>query len=305
MHAFARWLLSIALLGTAAIGAPASIAAAQQAQAPFCVPGQAPSFAFAIGDLHSVLGAIMGDPVECEHPNSANGDTLQQTTTGLAVYRQDSNTPEFTDGWNHWALTDQGVVAWAGSDRPVGTAQAGQTGPPAGAGAAQCVDVGAGLCLNAVPELADTVALLSKTSTAPPLLRTAARGGYLIHYGDLAPDVLGVFRPSRREVIVSASLRSYPMVDRGPILVHELQHVSDWIDKGGELDTTSGCLATEENAFQSEAATWLELHAGHLEAPANDVEQEFNAIARAIQTDPAGFTNRLTAAYQDECAGAG
>ena len=58
----------------------------------------------------------MGAPLECEHSNSENGDTLQLTTTGLAIYVASTNTPEFTDGWNHWALTGQVIVAWSGTE---------------------------------------------------------------------------------------------------------------------------------------------------------------------------------------------
>src|SRR5215469_5698617 len=108
-----RWLLAAGML-VASMGLPMPVAAAPDS-APFCGAGQAPAFVFGIADLKVALGAVMGDPVECEHPNSANGDTLQQTTTGLAIYRQATNTPEFTDGWNHWALSSQGLIAWSGS----------------------------------------------------------------------------------------------------------------------------------------------------------------------------------------------
>ena len=56
----------------------------------------------------------MGNPFECEHPNNANGDTLQKTTTGLAFYRKSTNTPTFTDGYRHWGLTATGIVGWVG-----------------------------------------------------------------------------------------------------------------------------------------------------------------------------------------------
>jgi hypothetical protein len=44
-----------------------------------CVHRPLPVFAL----LKTQLGAIMGDPVECEH-QTANGERLQATTTGLA-----------------------------------------------------------------------------------------------------------------------------------------------------------------------------------------------------------------------------
>ena len=240
----------------------------------------------------------MGDALTCEYGDpGGSGDVLQQTTTGLAVYREGTNTPEFTDGWNHWALTGQGVVTWSG-------AQAAAAAPPSQSQqSAACTDVGAGLCFSAAAELGDTVTLLAKTGVAQPLLRNAAKDGYSVRYGNLPPDVLGLFRPSRHEIVISMDLRRYSAMDRGPVLAHELQHVSDWITQGQQLDTTAGCLATETSAFHTESAAWLELRGGRLAPPSNDLEQEFNAITRALQTDPTGFANRLTLLYHDECTG--
>jgi hypothetical protein len=60
----------------------------------------------------------MGEPLECEHANTESGDSLQQTTTGLAVYDQATNTPSFTDGWRSWALTQRGLLSWEGQNAP-------------------------------------------------------------------------------------------------------------------------------------------------------------------------------------------
>jgi hypothetical protein len=58
----------------------------------------------------------MGSPTTCEYADpSGTGDVEQKTSTGLAFWRKFTNTPTFTDGWNHWALTDGGVVTWTGS----------------------------------------------------------------------------------------------------------------------------------------------------------------------------------------------
>jgi hypothetical protein len=86
------------------------------ATAAYCQPGQQPTFALGVADLQQQLGDTMGAPLECEHPVSANGDTIQQTTTGLVIYRAATNTVMFTDGWRHWALTPRGMVRWEGTD---------------------------------------------------------------------------------------------------------------------------------------------------------------------------------------------
>lgn len=82
--------------------------------APSCRPGQPPAFVLGFAELKQRLGDTMGEPLECERVNPENGDTLQQTTTGLAVYRKSTGLLMFTDGWRKWALTPDGLVAWEG-----------------------------------------------------------------------------------------------------------------------------------------------------------------------------------------------
>jgi hypothetical protein len=57
----------------------------------------------------------MGQAVTCEYADpSGTGDVEQQTTAGLAFWRKATNTPTFTDGGTHWALTAGGLVSWSG-----------------------------------------------------------------------------------------------------------------------------------------------------------------------------------------------
>ena len=81
-------------------------------EAPHCAAGQPAEFLFGIAALQERLGATMGLPLECEHVNAENGDTIQHTTTGLAYYRPEINTPMFTDGQTHWALSNNQVLMW-------------------------------------------------------------------------------------------------------------------------------------------------------------------------------------------------
>ncbi len=112
-----------------AAGATADKADAQDQDgfAPYCTPGQRPSFVNGLATLKTQLGDTMGVPVECEHPASASGDIVQLTTTGLAAYSKLTNTVTFTDGWRHWALRGDSVVTWEGT----------QSNPPVGLTAAQ------------------------------------------------------------------------------------------------------------------------------------------------------------------------
>jgi len=71
-------------------------------------------FSYGFAGLHERLGVVMGEPVECEHAGPESGDSYQQTTTGIALYRGNMNMTMFTNGREHWALTDSGLVHWSG-----------------------------------------------------------------------------------------------------------------------------------------------------------------------------------------------
>jgi hypothetical protein len=115
-----RVAVGLALLVTAF-----SATAASAQSSPFCQSGQSPTFVFGFASLKAALSDTMGDPIECEHANPSNGDTLQKTSTGLSFYRKSTNTPTFTDGFNHWAMTNTGMVTWTGASiDPPGTAAA-------------------------------------------------------------------------------------------------------------------------------------------------------------------------------------
>ena len=81
----------------------------------FCAPGVQPSFQLGFATLKEKLGDRMGGPTECEHPDAASGDSLAHTSTGLAFYRQRTNTASFTNGTDHWALLPNGLGHWIGS----------------------------------------------------------------------------------------------------------------------------------------------------------------------------------------------
>src|SRR4051794_40025939 len=83
------WLIVTVLSAVAAaiLGSTSPTPASAQV-APFCGPGETPAFTFGFAALKAQLGPVMGEPIECAHPNDANGDVLQNTTTGLSFWRK-------------------------------------------------------------------------------------------------------------------------------------------------------------------------------------------------------------------------
>ena len=115
--AFTR--VAVVLLTLLASGAP--VHADDSSPAPYCEPGQDPSFQFGLAYLKGQVGDPMGYALECQHVDPASGNDIQLTTTGLATYRVAANMAEFTNGSEHWALTPDGLAYWTGqSDDPPG-----------------------------------------------------------------------------------------------------------------------------------------------------------------------------------------
>jgi hypothetical protein len=129
-------LASVALLATVVGGTVIvnPFGLAQQARLPVLLQAERgrsgvcnplrPTFYYGFAELQKQLGARMGDAAECEQSIHSNGDTRQRTTTGTAYYRKGANVPTFTDGNQHWALTDDGLAYWTGDvvDPPSGVA---------------------------------------------------------------------------------------------------------------------------------------------------------------------------------------
>ena len=117
-----KWGVSAA--AAVAVAAPAPVNRGSAAPRPGsttlansrCGAGQTPRFSLGFAGLKAQLGDVLGDPTTCEFADpNGSGDMLQQTTRGLAFWRKSSNTPTFTNGSDHWALTPAGWVTWTGS----------------------------------------------------------------------------------------------------------------------------------------------------------------------------------------------
>lgn len=148
--------------------------AAQPAQG--CASGETPDYVFGFADLHAWLGDTMGAPTTCEYADpNGTGDTEQNTTNGLAFWRKSTNTPTFTNGWEHWALTLLGNVTWSGTSidpPPDATVLISTWTPPARSKTTDCVNVGG------LPDSGCTPGALNPDVTPDTLGSTICTSGY-------------------------------------------------------------------------------------------------------------------------------
>lgn len=87
----------------------AAVPAASSAQ-------ESPGFKLGFKTLADMIPAIVGTPLEEEH-STANGDSLQRTSTGLMVWRKADNWTAFTDGARTWINGPSGLQDRLNSDR--------------------------------------------------------------------------------------------------------------------------------------------------------------------------------------------
>lgn len=99
------------MISVAILLVPLNQVTAQRAK--WCADGVTPQFAPSLAALQHALGDVMGVPAGCPQVD-AEGDTVQATTTGLAVYRS-TGMALFAAGDIHWALTPDGLETWTGN----------------------------------------------------------------------------------------------------------------------------------------------------------------------------------------------
>jgi enterochelin esterase-like enzyme len=110
------------------VALPTAVAAPSATATPGPAPAPQPRAEFMLGfaALASQIPGVVGVPLESEHWG-ANGDSLQQTSTGLMAWRKADNWTAFTDGSQTWINGPYGVQMRANDALfPWETASAGQ-----------------------------------------------------------------------------------------------------------------------------------------------------------------------------------
>jgi hypothetical protein len=279
-------LLGLLVLAAFVI-APASNAWAQPAT--LCGPSQSPHFASGFASLSARLGPIMGTPITCEYPDpKGTGDVEQNTTRGLAFWRNSTNTPTFTDGSTHWALTNRGLVTWTGSSiDPPGAAMAtapGFTYPvveapfnPPGNLACQRANpscgrdawwgewnelqesslvqyrfLGPGLITER--RFTEAIWLVWRWPEGGVLLQSAADQGLGVVTASAAdlPTAFSAFSPGRHLIGVNDDFNQTSTWMVADLLAHELRHAADQAAGVRQANTFADCIQREQVAYQTE-----------------------------------------------------
>ncbi|MBI2756225.1 MAG: hypothetical protein HYX52_05900 [Chloroflexi bacterium] len=114
------FLLRAACVALLAALAPISTGLGASAEVfAWCPMGLAPRFTGSLAALSAALDGTMGEPLECEHRDTGSSDLVQQTSTGLALYRGLEGVPTFASGPRRWALQGDRVRFWQGAELDV------------------------------------------------------------------------------------------------------------------------------------------------------------------------------------------
>ena len=231
----------------------------------FCAPGQAPGYAFGFAALYEILGATMGDPTTCEYgdPNGS-GDTLQNTANGLAFYRARTNTPTFTNGFEHWGLTATGMVYWTGDsiDPPPDVVPATEEAPaPSSEGVV--LAAGLGRALGRAQPAGTNVCRL--TNSTPPYQFLTLPPGAPLQPGDI-PNVSSP-ADCPADSVTTTILLADPVGTVGNVDVNPKNNQPPVnLNQPGQVAGTSG-QATTQTTLTQETTTTLQQTTQNLADP--------------------------------------
>jgi hypothetical protein len=255
----------------------------------FCKIDETPTFQFGFAQLKALLGSRMGQPTECEHQDPASGDTLQATTTGLAQYLKGANLPTFTNGFDHWAITPQGLVHWIGpSTSPPPDATLVVTSPGIPTELQPAWDA-----LRTVPAPRGS----GKDNLAELAEEWLAATGVKIEV-DVIEGGWGVYSGATNTITIAPAAANDIPAAAAAVLIHELRHAVQQVE--GERN----CVAREVDSLSWEITVWDELTGGGVPNPTTDLQLQENALLDVVRTQGEPGLYKLVVdhpGYQAEC----
>jgi hypothetical protein len=270
-----------------------------------------PTFSHGFAALKQLLGSRIGDPTSCERFNGQTGDSLQQTTRGIARYARATNVASFTSGAEHWALTSNGLVYWVGrEDDPPASAEpvaasapdaAGASAPPMPSSPTPAPPAASHVRGPGLDWLEPALNLIDAYDRRHGTILGKAIESSNVVLAD-APDFWAAFVPKTRTLILTPALNAESAEAVATVLAHEGLHAVDTAKYGGPRDDIA-CYTYEVSAFHLQAAVWQSFYGDAGKAnPGTELEQELNEILAMARTDAWGLINDIHTRYHDECS---
>ena len=292
-----RLLLGLVLVAALAL-VPAAPARAQPA----------PEFKLGFRVLADQIPNVVGEPLENEHWGP-NGDSLQQTSTGLMVWRKADNWTAFTNGHATWINGPYGVQSRLNTDRFLWEKDA----PPRQGVAPQPLSpsVAAWGELFQDQRLRDALAeAYGYALDWRPVAEAAAVRRVPVRWGVLPQGVHGKYEyevwyyaGGRTEVrngriTISASLQRESASVLATALAHEATHAATIEGKLG----ADGCFQGEVAAWSMHSYVWLQMPNRRA---STGVERHLEAEALAWRAGSLESYIYSSPRYQEQCSRAG
>jgi hypothetical protein len=118
------------------------------------------------------------------------------------------------------------------------------------------------------------------------------------------PDAkaLGLFSLADNTIYISDAVQSEDVRNVADLISHESSHALDrWT--GADIVSSQGCLATEVQAFKHQVDVWRWFYPQLKQQPLDDLDRFLNQVTRFVETNPAGFVQKLTDIYHHQCSG--
>lgn len=255
-----RLLISIALTVLVFLATPASALGCE--------------FKLGFKALRDLVGhEIVGECLENEYYNEI-GDSVQQTTGGLLVWRKADNWTAFTDGYRTWLNGPAGLEQRLNAERFAWEAGYADYVLRQAIDTLRTVETGYEVWADVSDDIEDTIARSNRGEeyALRKLMRTENNLEDLkriespiervirfhkIQFASLDDGLAGSFNPSNQSVTLSEDLIGKPLPDIAVALVHELTHITTWHEW---LVSETWCHLHELAAVSAQVQWWREYY---------------------------------------------
>ncbi len=251
---------------------PAASIAATPPASPTAVRAHGIDCAFRLGflEMYDLMPAIVGRCLEDER-STASGDSLQETTGGLLVWRKAGNQTSFTDGHWTWIHGPDGLQRRRNSERFAWD-------PPD-------------------PVLAQALETLRVTPTGERVYEQFMRTGATARFEPL--ESISRYSSFRNLIMVNEQYRN----ESPEILAHTLIWPAIGLFNAAErTQTWSVCMESVIDREVAQAQWWHELFGEHGKGDPTGLEQWANYEVTLLVNESLRYWLQLSPHYREQCA---
>lgn len=147
------------------------------------------------------------------------------------------------------------------------------------------------------------LALLDGSPTTSHLHGVLDANHVAVVFVPMAPGVYARYSVARHVIEIDDRWFDAQDTALAAVIAHEATHAQDAVSGYLASGGASACIDSEVRAFRTSALFWLDVYGrGGKIDPANELEEQMNAVADRQRLDPSGLEDLVRQTYTQQCA---